>query len=128
MKVAAALALMVVAAALVYAFSPHSKETTLVDHKDTSVVSIVLTENGFEPNNVRIQKGTEVIFSSTLGKQFWPASNLHPSHGIYPAFDPLRPIEPEGTWSFVFDQAGTWGLHDHLRSYYTGTIEVVEPR
>ena len=47
---------------------------------------ITLTENGYEPSEVSIRKGETVTFKNTTGKLFWPASNLHPSHGIYPEF------------------------------------------
>lgn len=89
-------------------------------------VSIVLTKDGFSPAEVTIKKGTTIVFSTDAGRPFWPASNLHPTHELYPAFDPKRPIPPEETWSFTFDQAGDWNMHDHLRSYFTGTIHVVE--
>lgn len=96
------------------------------DFSDEQIVRVVLTENGFEPNHFRIKKGTEVVFSTDLDNPFWPASNIHPSHSIYSAFDPREPIESDKTWSFVFDEAGEWGFHDHVRSYYTGIIQVIE--
>jgi len=104
---------------------PHNAPT-ITDLSDTTVVNVTLTDGGFVPNHFRIKKGTEVVFSTDLGSPFWPASNIHPSHGIYPAFDAKQPIESDTTWSFVFDKAGSWGFHDHVRSYYTGIIEVIE--
>lgn len=91
-------------------------------------VSVVLTDSGFEPRELTIEKGTEVVFSTTAGRPYWPASNLHPTHEIYSAFDPQRALAPEETWSFVFERVGTWNMHDHIRAYYTGTIHVVEPK
>ncbi|MEX0917806.1 MAG: hypothetical protein WDZ93_01485 [Candidatus Paceibacterota bacterium] len=89
-------------------------------------VSVVLTDEGFEPAKLTVARGATVEFSTTTGRPFWPASNLHPTHGIYPEFDSLEPIPPEETWSFTFDRVGTWNMHDHIRSYFTGTIHVVE--
>jgi plastocyanin len=88
--------------------------------------SVVLTEQGFMPQEVTIKKGGTVTFTTNNGKPFWPASDPHPSHSIYPEFDPRAPIAADSTWSFSFDKVGNWGYHDHLRSYYTGTIHVVE--
>lgn len=85
---------------------------------------IVLEEKGFAPGVLRIRTGTRVTFTTTTGKFFWPASDLHPSHGIYPAFDPKEPIAATESWSFVFDRVGSWDFHDHLSPYYTGTIVV----
>lgn len=98
-----------------------NKEETVVD----GALTIVLTEEGFSPDVVHIRNGTEVTFTTTTGKFFWPASDLHPSHGIYPAFDPKEPLVATESWSFVFDTPGEWSFHDHLSPYYTGVITVV---
>jgi len=87
---------------------------------------ITLTENGYEPSEVSIRKGETVTFKNTTGKLFWPASNLHPSHGIYPEFDPAEPIPADGMWSFTFEKSGEWKFHDHLAPYFTGVITVSE--
>lgn len=94
------------------------------DLREEAEVEIVLTEEGFSPRDARISRNTTVRFSTDAGRHFWPASNLHPSHDIYPAFDPQRPLAPEESWSFVFEQRGAWGYHDHIRSYYTGILYV----
>lgn len=87
---------------------------------------ITLTTDGFTPAELTITRGETVTFRTTTGKRFWPASNLHPSHLEYSDFDPKAPIEPDGEWSFTFDQVGEWRMHDHLAPYYTGTITVTE--
>ncbi len=96
----------------------------VADKTGEEIVSIVLTENGFEPRYVKIDLGTTVVFSTNVVRPFWPASNLHPSHGIYPEFDPRKPIDPYDKWSFTFNKTGTWGFHDHIRSYFNGVIYV----
>lgn len=93
----------------------------------TGVVhEIVLTEDGYEPDTLEIERGDEVVFSTTRDEMFWPASNVHPTHRLYPAFDPEEPIEPDDEWSFVFDEPGEWRFHDHLAPFFTGVITVVE--
>ena len=87
---------------------------------------IDLTEQGFVPQNITISQGDTIIFSTTRGKQFWPASDLHPTHEIYPEFDPKEPILPEASWTFRFDRAGQWNFHDHLDPYFRGTVRVVD--
>jgi len=89
-------------------------------------VSIVLTNKGFMPAEVTVKKGTTITFSTDVDRPFWPASNLHPTHEEYAAFDPKQEIPPDETWSFTFDQVGDWNMHDHLRSYFVGSINVVE--
>ncbi|MBI2056267.1 MAG: hypothetical protein HYT37_02710 [Candidatus Sungbacteria bacterium] len=84
--------------------------------------TVELREDGFYPKELTIQKGDTVVFTTTREKPFWPASNVHPSHQIYPEFDPKTPIEPHSKWKFSFDKAGEWRYHDHLASQYTGLI------
>ncbi len=110
-------------AALIY-FSRAGADEKVVDLRGKSEVSVVLRDRGFEPRDLRISKGTTVVFSTDRDHKFWPASNSHPSHAIYPEFDPKHLIEPGDTWSFTFDRVGRWGFHDHVRSYFTGTIYV----
>lgn len=101
-------------------------EESVVDARGQEKVSIVLTDEGFAPRYVRISAGTEIVFTTTRSYQFWPASNEHPAHTIFPDFDPRRPLEPNEAWSFTFERSGEWRFHDHVRSYYTGTIYVEE--
>jgi plastocyanin len=80
------------------------------------------TENGFEPSRLLIQRGDTVTFVGSV--EFWPASDSHPTHGLYPAFDADRALVPGERWSFTFDKPGVWKFHDHLSPGVTGTILV----
>lgn len=85
---------------------------------------ITLTSDGFSPSELTVTQGDTVTFVSTAGELFWPASNLHPSHTIYPEFDPQMPVSPTESWSFTFTKVGEWKFHDHLAPYFTGVITV----
>lgn len=86
---------------------------------------VTLTTEGFTPKNLQVKIGEKVRFTTTLHYPFWPASDLHPSHALYPEFDPEAPILPGGSWSFVFEKPGTWKYHDHLNPLHRGTVMVV---
>lgn len=86
--------------------------------------SIELQKDGFHPSKLVIREGDTVTFSSNTGEAFWPASNLHPTHTDYPALDPKKPVAPDDTWSFTFNEAGTYAFHDHIRSIFNGEIIV----
>ena len=88
--------------------------------------TVIMKEGVFEPETLTIQKCTQVIFKNQDKNAHWPASNLHPTHGIYPEFDPKQPIEAGKEWSFVFDKVGKWKYHDHLSPSTRGVIEVKE--
>ncbi len=95
-------------------------------HKNENKVSaeVRITDKGFEPETIKIEKGTRVVFKNSGSQPHWPASNLHPTHGIYPEFDPQEAIDPGEAWSFVFKKNGAWRYHDHLYPQMTGSIEV----
>lgn len=87
---------------------------------------IHISKNGFEPNELAINIGDKVTFENTDSQDHWPASNLHPTHSIYPEFDPKKPIKPGESWEFKFDRAGQWRMHDHLYPQMAGKIIVRE--
>lgn len=104
-------------------FSVSKKEGSLPS-KDAVVIT--MRQDDYDPSDVTIQKGTTVVFVNKSSDWRWPASNLHPTHDIYPEFDPKEPVAPEKSWSFRFDRVGSWRMHDHLAPYITGTITVKE--
>ena len=109
---------------VVVAIQRHFLWDIVYPNKET--MRILLTENGFSPAEATVTRGTTVIFTTGRDKPFWPASNLHPTHEIYPELDPKEPVDPPKTWSFRFNKIGSWRYHDHLWPAYTGTITVVE--
>ena len=122
-----AVTMLAAAAAAVYLYAEMRAEVSghIIDETGKRTVTIVMTDNGFEPKQIRIKSGTQVIFKTTRSGAFWPASDPHPSHTDYPEFDPAEPIAASSSWSFVFDRVGEWGYHDHIRSYFSGTVYVV---
>lgn len=89
-------------------------------------VTVKMTEAGFEPSVVNIMQGDTVIFVNESGVDRWPASNIHPTHAIYSEFDPKRAVPFGEVWEFRFTKAGTWKLHDHLMTEFTGSIVVAK--
>lgn len=97
--------------------------TALAANKTT----VHMTSQGFEPREVTVQTGDTVVFENNDAEYRWPASNIHPSHHIYPEFDPKAEIAPGASWEFIFADAGAWKYHDHLFPEYGGTITVTSP-
>ncbi len=120
----AVVAALIIATALF--FMRDQRDEKIADLRGQSEVSVVLTDGGFEPSEFYIRRGTQVTFTTTRANQFWPASNTHPDHDIYPEFDSKRPLKTDESWSFVFEKVGAWGFHDHVRSYFTGKVYVEE--
>lgn len=102
-----------------------NKETFKLCPKITKVIqTVIMNKDSFEPEALTIKKCTKVIFKNQDKVLRWPASNLHPTHGIYPEFDPKQPVEAGKDWSFVFDRVGSWRYHDHLAPSTRGTVVV----
>lgn len=102
----------------------HTPVTDSAVHTDTVIVT--LCSDGYHPADLKVKKDVKVTFRTELPHAHWPASNNHPSHTLYPDFDPKQPIPQSEEWSFVFEKVGKWGFHDHIRSPYVGTIEAIE--
>lgn len=100
--------------------------TSTFAHGDAhSELIIRMTESGFEPKELTITESDEVIFINNDDTDRWPASNFHPTHTLYPEFDPQKHITPGESWKFTFKKAGIWRMHDHLIPHMTGTIVVL---
>lgn len=92
--------------------------------RHTDGPTVVLHDTGYEPGELIIEAGEEVTFRTERDKPFWPASNVHPTHDVYSAFDPKKPIAANETWTFRFDDPGRYRYHDHIAPYFSGTIVV----
>jgi len=89
------------------------------------VVVVIMSGMTYDKEEISIKRGQTIRFENTsVDEMYWPASNIHPSHGIYPEFDPQEPVMAGKSWSFKFNKAGSWRFHDHLHPQITGTINV----
>ena len=118
--------------------------TTLVNahesfEKDRVIIHV--NEDGFEPNILTVEVGTEVIFENIGKSEHWPASDDHPNHTLFDGtsmeehcgrdtitFDSCGGIYSGEVWSFVFEKVGRHDYHDHLWPHLGGTIIVEEVR
>lgn len=82
-----------------------------------------LTDQGFSPATITVKKGETVKFTNKSSSQMWVASDPHPTHTDYPGFDELQMAD---SYSFTFDNVGTWGFHNHLNPSTKGTVVVTE--
>src|SRR3990167_1495005 len=110
----------VFALVIIWLFNP----STSLAHSQIQIIQ--MTQNGFEPDIVTIDTNSSVIFVNKDKNPRWPASNLHPTHGIYPEFDPKQQIEPGKDWTFKPQKSGTFKFHDHLFPHFRGTLIVEE--
>lgn len=86
----------------------------------------LVSSTAFEPSEVTIRPGETITWINDTGDLFWPASDVHPTHEILPAFDAKKPLKPENAYSFTFTQLGSWTFHDHMHPNAVGVVHVVE--
>jgi plastocyanin len=99
---------------------------------------VVYTDTGYQPNSIRIKVGEKVTFVNQSSRPMWTASDIHPSHTLYPGsgiskcgtadaaniFDSCKGYNKGESWSFVFREKGKWEYHNHLNPGDTGEITV----
>ena len=76
--------------------------------------TVHMTNAGYSPKVLEIEKGQTVEFVNDSGEDYWPASDPHPTHTEYPGFDAQKTILPGGSWDFTFTRTGRFGYHNHL--------------
>ncbi len=86
----------------------------------------------FSPNMLTVKKGETVTFVNNGKNPMWVASAMHPTHTAYPTkggclgstFDACKGYGTGSSWSFTFDEVGSWGYHDHLNASAWGRVVV----
>ena len=102
------------------------------------VFVITMNESGFHPELLTLKQGDIVLFTNAGESDHWPASDIHPTHTIYPGsninkcestphgFDACKGVLPGESWNFTFRIGGEWRCHDHLAPELRCTISVEE--
>ena len=91
-----------------------------------TVTKVNYSKVGFTPQVVTVKVGETVSWTNNTNKGMWVASNVHPSHNLYPGFDQLKSVGFSGEFSFKFAKVGTWQYHNHLSPGETGEVIVTE--
>jgi plastocyanin len=107
-----------------------------LDQLQATSFEVIITSSGFSPRTLTIKVGDTVTWVNKDSVPHWPASDVHPTHRLYPGsgiekcgsgeeiFDACKGLAPGETFSFTFKHKGTWPYHDHLNPGLTGTIIV----
>jgi plastocyanin len=87
-------------------------------------VLVTLTENGFEPNTVKIKAGGAVRWTNkSSADEATVNSDDHPTHQKYKPLN-LGVFKKGSTLMLIFNTPGTYGYHDHFHPSYKGTVVV----
>src|SRR3989338_1392701 len=108
------------------------------DIESPQSITVTYTDSGYSSATVKISAGDAITFVNDSSNTMWTASNLHPTHTLYPSsdiskcstalavelFDTCKGVAPGESWSFTFAQKGNWGYHNHLQIGHGGIIIV----
>jgi len=83
--------------------------------------TVTLTNDGFEPSTLTVPAGTPVTFINQSDGDMWVASDPHPVHTDFSAFDQR---EDGDEYTFSFNDPGAYTYHNHLDESKTGLILV----
>ena len=114
------------------------KETGKVVDDTAGTNTIEITSSGFSPNALTIKQGDTVTWVNKDTNGHWPASAMHPTREKYPGssitkcgtaeeskiFDACKNIDEGSSWSFTFNEKGTWTYNDHSNLKLFGKVIV----
>jgi len=100
--------------------------------------TIEIRSGGIFPGVIVISAGETVNFINRDNRPHRPASDIHPTHRLYPGsgiekcgtpdqsnnFDACRGLAQGEFYSFTFNEVGSWSYHDHLNPGLRGIIIV----
>lgn len=109
-------------------------EEAVVESTPPAPLIVTYTDTGFSPKIIEINSGDTVMFINNSSRGMWVASNMHPTHTLYPeesdsdclgsSFDACTGVAVGESWSFTFNSTGSWDYHDHMKASRTGTVDV----
>lgn len=85
------------------------------------------TAEGYSPNVLEVEIGSRVAFHNMSDIPMWTASDPHPVHSDFSDFDAQRGYGVGETYIYQFQNVGTFGFHNHMKSLHRGVIRVIDP-
>lgn len=76
--------------------------------------NVTINEKGFSPATLTVKAGTQVTWTNSGKKPHQVAADPHPLNNSIEGFDSNTTLLPMDSESFVFEDKGTYTLHDHL--------------
>lgn len=108
--------------------SEAAEQTTTTDEAaptPSERMSITYTDNGFEPADITVKKGTVITVKNESSNDVQFSSADHPTHRENAEMN-LKTLSPGESDSYTASRPGTWGYHDHIDESMTGTVTVTE--
>jgi plastocyanin len=110
-----------------YSFSSGNKPSTgTASFLTAAPAQVSITSSGFVPATVIVKVGQVVTWINKDSSPHWIASDPYPADNALAGFNAKHDMTYNGSFSFVFHQAGTYTYHDNLNPYTLEGTVVVE--
>lgn len=117
-----------------------SQDTGASEISEPTEYIVEIKLEGFVPKTLKIKKDDKVTWVNKIVTKSWVAGNFHPTHTVYPGssiikcgtaeekdtFDSCKELQNGESYSFVFNEVGEWGYHNHLNPSKDARIIVEE--
>lgn len=100
-------------------------ETATQDEETEASIVITYTDTGFRLSGNTIQAGETVLVVNESSEMLQFASDPHPQHTDNDDLN-VPTLDPGEEETFVVNETGAWGFHNHLNDNHTGTITVTD--
>ncbi|MES2668729.1 MAG: plastocyanin/azurin family copper-binding protein [Patescibacteria group bacterium] len=110
------------------------------EDNDSFAATVELTDSGFSPASVTVNRGETVRFVNTSSRGMWVGADEHPTHTEYDGtstrehcadgratngtFDQCQQVPAGSMWDYTFEKSGTFGYHNHVGAGSVGTVVV----
>lgn len=88
--------------------------------EETPTVIVTITDSGYEPATVKVKKGQDITWKNQTSK----AKQIVSDEGKPAGFAATEALGQGDTYSFTFDQTGTFHYHDPENVGSKGTVIV----
>ncbi len=110
-------------------------DTGSSDGSGGGATTVTYTDQGFRPSQATINEGETVRWVDEASGGMWVASDEHPTHTNYAGTSLREHCNGGGnnafdqcgrgnTYTFTFNQVGTWSYHNHVAPGDGGTVVV----
>ena len=87
---------------------------------------VSITSGGFVPATLSVAKGTTVTWKNADNARHQVASEPYPSHSNPEGLFSIEPLNTGDTYSYTFNEAGTFNYLDQLNPYKVKGIVIVK--
>ena len=101
----------------------NTQTNTKAQNNNESSMTVLLTANGYEPAEIKIKAGAQIVWTNKSGSTATVNSDNHPAHLLWPFLN-LGTFKNGETVSVVFDKAGTYTYHNHFNPTQKGKVIV----